>query len=77
MKNLQPRELREAVGCGETLRFGAAKGEKNSMVDLSGINSLKTNGRSLTNGGGFKLVLFSPLQKGEDSHFDECIFQMG
>ena len=47
------------------------------MVDLSGINSLKTNGRSLTNCGGFKVFLFSPLQKGKDSHFDECIFQMG
>ena len=27
-------------------------------------------------GGGFKYVLFSPLP-GEDSHFDEHIFQMG
>ena len=77
MKNLQPRELREAVGCGATLRFGSCQGGKNSMVDLSGINSLKTNGRSLTNCGGFKVFLFSPLQKGKDSHFDECIFQMG
>lgn len=68
MKNLQPRELREAVGCGETLRFGAAKGEKNSMVDLSGINSLKTNGRSLTNGGGFKVFLiFTPTKGGRFS----------
>ena len=28
MKNLQPRELREAVGCGETLRFGSCQGGK-------------------------------------------------
>ena len=28
-------------------------------------------------GGGFKYFLFSPRSLGEDSHFDEHIFQMG